>query len=135
MAASVAPQARGEDAWSSAVPGVYQRVAGQQVGEYSVAAATAQRMAEHEHIAPAQPGETDPGQFMAQALLNVEIVAKVQLDRLKSEAGQRGKLAFDAIAANVRRRVVHGVRDHHRAAAAVTDEFRQAFWMVAHSKR
>jgi hypothetical protein len=56
-----AAQARRQDARPGAVSGVDQGVRGQQFPERGVGAAAPQRMAEHEHIAAAQPGDGNPG--------------------------------------------------------------------------
>ncbi len=57
--------------------------------------ALAQRVAEHEHVAAAQPGQGHPGQGhagqTAQALLLAELLAQIQLDRINAQADQGGQ--------------------------------------------
>jgi hypothetical protein len=59
---SIVNQLKATQAWrqharAGAVAGVDQRVRGQQITEHGVCAAAAQRIAEHEHVAAAQPGQ------------------------------------------------------------------------------
>jgi hypothetical protein len=53
--------------------------------------ALAQRVAEHEHVAAAQPGQGHPGQITAQALLLAELLAQIQLDRINAQADKGGQ--------------------------------------------
>jgi len=90
------PQARGQDARPGAVPRVDQRVVGKQATEDRVAAAAAQRVAEHENVATAQPRQRNSGQLAAKALLIVKVVAKVQLGDIESEVTERSAFSPSA---------------------------------------
>jgi hypothetical protein len=102
---------------------------------HCVGAAAEKRKAEHEHIAATQPGQANPGQIVAKALLLVEVAAQVKLGGVQAEAFQRGQLQLDSSSAHTWWRIVHGVGDHHRAAAVLTDQGGQVLRMIAHPKR
>src|SRR6267142_2379087 len=125
-----APQALGQNARSRAVSGVDQRVRGKQLTKHDVATAAVKRIAEHEHIAAAQPGHRNPGQLAAKTPLLSEVVAQVELDGVEAKVSQRGELQLDASAAHIWRRIIHGVGDDHHAAAVLTDQGDQMFWMI-----
>ncbi len=128
-------QARRQHARPGAVPGVDQRVRREQIGEHRVAAAAPQRVAQHERVAAAQPGHAGPAQILTKALPVAEVVAQVQLDRVKAQAGELGQLILHGVAAHPGRRRIHRVRDDHRAAPRLTGQRHQMLRMIAHPVR
>ncbi len=69
----------------------FARLAARPIPPDSRLAAAAQRVAEHEHVVAAQPGQGHPGQITGQALLLAEILAQIQLDRINAQANQGGQ--------------------------------------------
>jgi hypothetical protein len=67
------------------------------------------------------PGQTNPGQILAKALLLLtEVTAQIEFGGAHAKVSQRGQLPLDPGAADLWRRIVHGVGDDHTAAAVPT---------------
>ena len=97
--------------------------------------AAAQRVAEHDYVAAAQPGQGHPGQITAQALLLAEILAQIQLDHINAQADQGGQFPLGPCPAHMGQGIVQGIGDDHRPAAILANRSRQVLGMAAHPER
>jgi hypothetical protein len=127
-------QARRQDARSSAVSGIYQRIIGEKITKDGIPAAAAKRIAEHEHIAAAQPRHRKPSQITTKAVSIIEVAAEIQLGSVEPQFSQRGQLTLNAAATDVAWRIIHGVRDDDSATVIATDEGREVLRMIAQPK-